>query len=171
MLSNTVHVFIIHLECYCHKIIKGLQIKVRIRVLYNSLDFRARHSCANRLLFSTFLFASLRSNLHVGLWCGAICGACLVVCAKEFFAWLRSLFSPNACLCDDWGKYSGISNCHQEAHVWGGNLLFYPYILSVVQPCRVFSNTASIDYVCNLVLSFLFSWSISCFLKLAFYFV
>jgi len=34
-----------------------------------------------------------------------------------------------------------------------------------------FSNTASIDYVCNLVLSFLYSWSIFCFLKLVFYFV
>jgi len=85
VLWNTVHVFIIHLQCYCHMIVVGLHIKVRIRVLYNSLDFRARHSCANRLLCSTFLFACLRCILHVGLWCGAICGTCLVVCATEFF--------------------------------------------------------------------------------------
>ena len=122
VLSNTLHVFIIHLQCYCHRIIVGLQIKVWIQVLYNSLDFRAWHSCANRLLFSTFLLACLRSILHVGLWCGAICRTCLVVCAKDFFAWLRSLFSPNACLCGCWGKYSGILNYHQETSRMGGEI-------------------------------------------------
>jgi len=135
--------YLLYTSNACHKIIVGLQIKVWIRVLLNSLDvvklfldigklgprffwksegcnrkslhsriytlslvlsmpFRARHSCANRLLCSTTLFACLRSILHVGLWCVAICqcGTCLVVCAKGLFAWLRSLFSPNACLFD-----------------------------------------------------------------------
>jgi len=55
------------------------------------------------------------------------------------------------------GNTQVIQTVTKRLHVWGGNLLFYHYILSVVQPCRVFSNTASIDYVCNLVLSFLFS--------------
>jgi len=84
VLSNTVYVFIIHLQCYCHRIIVGLSIKVWIRVLYNSLDFRARHSCANRLLFSTFLFACLRSILHVGLWCGAIAEYVWLCALKNF---------------------------------------------------------------------------------------
>ena len=145
-----------------------------------STYFRARHSCANRLLCSTFLFAYLRYILYVGFCCDAICGTCPVVCATEFFAWLRSLFSPNwlrsffslsSCVCDDWGIYSGILNCQQGASCMGGNLLFYYCILSVVQPCFFFSITATIDYVCNLVLSFLYSWSISCFLKSVFYFV
>jgi len=35
---NTVHVSIIHLQYYCHRIIVGLQIKVRTKVLLNSFD-------------------------------------------------------------------------------------------------------------------------------------
>ena len=56
-----------------------------------------------------------------------------------------------------WGKYSGILICHQEASRMGGKFA----VLSLHTFCRAalscFSNTASIDYVCNLELSFLYS--------------
>jgi len=90
------------------------------------------------LSLHTFCRACLRCILHVGLWCGVIYGTCLVVCAKDFFAWLHSLFSPNACLCDGWGNTQVFWTVTKRFQVWGGNLLFYHYILSVVQPCRVF---------------------------------
>ena len=77
---------------------------------------------------------------------------------------------PNSCLCDGWGKYSGILNCHQEASRMRGKFAG----LSLHTFCRAalscYSNTASIDYVCNLVLFFCSHEVFSCFL-LAFYFV
>ena len=123
------------------------------------------------LSLHTFCCACLWCILYVGLWCGVICGTCLVVCAQFFFVWLRSLFSPNSCLCDGWGKYSGILNCHQEVSHIGGKfdvLLLHTFCHASLS---CFPNTVSIDYVCNLVFSFLYSWSISCFLKLELYFV
>jgi len=35
---------------------------------------------------------------------------------------LRSLPSPNSCLCDGWGKYLCIFYCHQGASRMGGNI-------------------------------------------------
>ena len=109
------------------------------------------------LSLHTFCRTCLRRILHVGLWCGAICGTCLVVCAKRFFCLMCSLSSTNSCLCDCWGKYSGVLNCHQAASRMGGKfaaLSLHTFCRASLSCC---SNTASIDYVCNLVLSFLYS--------------
>ena len=96
-----------------------------------------------------------------------------LVAKAEIVEWVVKLFiismifdrfvqSLSPCLCDGWGKYSGILNCHQEASRMGGEICcsIITYFLSRMP-----------EMYLNLVLSFLYSWSISCFLKLAFYFV
>jgi len=115
---------------YCHSKIYTLSLAL-------SMHFCVRHSCANRLLCSTFLFACLRCILHVVLCCSAICGTCLVVCCRIHRLTAQFVLTYS-CLCDDWEKYSGILNCRQGASRMGENLPFYHCILSVVQPCRVF---------------------------------
>jgi len=101
------------------------------------------------------------------LWCGAICGSCLVVCVIEFFAWPRSLLLPDLCLCDGWGKYSCILDYHQGASSMGGNFA----VLSLLTFCRAtllsFWNAASIDCVCNLVPSFYFLIKYFLFLEIS----
>jgi len=125
-----------------------------------SMYFRARHSCANSLLCSTLLFACLRCILHVGLCCGAIWGTCLVVCAIESFAWIRSVFSPTSYLCDGWGTYSCIWNCYQGAMGGEFAIIFFTFCRATLS---YFPNTASIDCDCNQIISFLYSWSIFVF--------
>ena len=102
--------------------------------------------------------------------CGTLWSVCLLVRAAEYFAWLRSLLSPNSCLCDGSEKYSCILYYHQGASLMGEKFA----VLSMHTFCRAtlsyFSNAASIDCVCNPVLSLLYSWNISCLLILAFFF-
>ena len=81
-------------------------------------------------------------------------------CILSFLCLYNAIMPSQAC------KNDNLFHCMSS---YGGKFA----VLSLHTFCHAalscFSNTAFIDYVCNLVLSCLYPRSVSCFLKLAFY--
>ena len=139
VLSNTVHVFIIHLQCYSHRIIVGLQNQ---STNTSSVQF-TRFSCSAFLCkYIAFLHFFVRMpEKYLVCWIVMRCHLRnLFGCVRQIIFCLTAQFVLTWCVLVWWSgeilRYFELSP--RGFACGGGNLLFYHYILSVVQPCRVF---------------------------------